>query len=469
MTEVGEGRRVADRRRGTIGVLRRGAAARAGLRGRSPRPPSDAVRARAGGRRARPSEDQERHARVREDGGARRLPLLRRRRGGGGREPRRPARPLPRRGLRGRHRVRQPARHPRRGPARAPTPRRASSPGTTATRTRATSEFDLSATRAVVVGNGNVAIDIARMLVLDPDELAPTDTADHALAALASAQVEEVILLGRRGPAQAAFTNPELRELGELSRAAPVVDPAELELDEHSRAWLEPRPTRPPSATTSCCARTASARSATRATASRCASCAPRSSCSARARTATVTGMRIVHNRIEPGRRRRAARGRDRPRGGHPLRARDPLDRLPRRPARRRPVRRAPRPDPQRRRPRVRRGRRAARGRVLRRLDQARPERRDRHEQEGRGRHGRARSSRTPRPAGCPSPPSRRRRRGDRRVAARQRPRRRRVGRLAGDRRARARPRRGRQGRPRVKLVSIDELVDASRGTPAAR
>src|ERR687892_2932767 len=61
-------------------------------------------------------------------------------------------------------------------------------------------EFDLSATRAVVVGNGNVAIDIARMLVLDPDELAPTDTADHALQALAASQVEEVILLGRRGP-----------------------------------------------------------------------------------------------------------------------------------------------------------------------------------------------------------------------------------------------------------------------------
>jgi ferredoxin--NADP+ reductase len=100
-------------------------------------------------------------------------------------------------------------------------------------------EFDLSATRAVVVGNGNVAIDIARMLVLDPDELAPTDTADHALQALAAAQVEEVVLLGRRGPAQAAFTNPELRELGELSRAVPVVDPAELELDEASRLWLE--------------------------------------------------------------------------------------------------------------------------------------------------------------------------------------------------------------------------------------
>jgi ferredoxin--NADP+ reductase len=98
--------------------------------------------------------------------------------------------------------------------------------------------FDLSATRAVVIGNGNVAIDVARMLVLDPDELAATDTADHALAALATAQVEEVVLLGRRGPAQAAFTNPELRELGELARADVQVDPAELELDPLSEAWL---------------------------------------------------------------------------------------------------------------------------------------------------------------------------------------------------------------------------------------
>jgi ferredoxin--NADP+ reductase len=99
-------------------------------------------------------------------------------------------------------------------------------------------EFDLSARRAVVIGNGNVAIDVARMLVLDPDELAPTDTADHALAALSEASVEEVVLLGRRGPAQAAFTNPELRELGELARADVVVGPDEVELDEHSAAWL---------------------------------------------------------------------------------------------------------------------------------------------------------------------------------------------------------------------------------------
>jgi ferredoxin/flavodoxin---NADP+ reductase len=99
--------------------------------------------------------------------------------------------------------------------------------------------FDLSAERAVVIGNGNVAIDVARMLLVTPDELATTDTADHALEVLAASNVQEVVLLGRRGPAQAAFTNPELRELGELTRADVVVDPADLELDEHSAAWLE--------------------------------------------------------------------------------------------------------------------------------------------------------------------------------------------------------------------------------------
>ena len=89
--------------------------------------------------------------------------------------------------------------------------------------------FDLNGGRAVVIGNGNVAIDVARMLVLDPRELAPTDTADHALEAFGAAGVTEVVLLGRRGPAQAAFTNPELRELGELERADVIVDPAQLE------------------------------------------------------------------------------------------------------------------------------------------------------------------------------------------------------------------------------------------------
>jgi len=100
-------------------------------------------------------------------------------------------------------------------------------------------EFDLSAERAVVIGNGNVALDVARMLVLDPDELALTDTADHAMAPLMEAGVREVVVLGRRGPVQAAFTNPELLELGELVRADIIVHAADLELDDASAAWLE--------------------------------------------------------------------------------------------------------------------------------------------------------------------------------------------------------------------------------------
>ena len=99
--------------------------------------------------------------------------------------------------------------------------------------------FDLGHPRAVVIGNGNVALDVARMLVLSEEELACTDTADHALQALRDSRVEEVVILGRRGPAQAAFTNPELRELGELTRADVIVDPAEVELDPLSREWLE--------------------------------------------------------------------------------------------------------------------------------------------------------------------------------------------------------------------------------------
>src|SRR5215218_664301 len=101
--------------------------------------------------------------------------------------------------------------------------------------------FDLSARTAVVIGNGNVALDVARMLALDPEELATTDAADHAVRALAAAEVERVVVLGRRGPAQAAFTSPELLELGELERCDVVVDPAEVELDVHSAAWLESR------------------------------------------------------------------------------------------------------------------------------------------------------------------------------------------------------------------------------------
>jgi ferredoxin/flavodoxin---NADP+ reductase len=100
-------------------------------------------------------------------------------------------------------------------------------------------QFDLSAARAVVVGNGNVAIDVARMLLLPRDELAGTDTADHAIDAIDAAGVTEVQILGRRGPAQAAFTNPELLELGEMTDVDVIVDPADLELDEHSLAALD--------------------------------------------------------------------------------------------------------------------------------------------------------------------------------------------------------------------------------------
>jgi len=88
----------------------------------------------------------------------------------------------------------------------------------------------LSSTRAIVIGNGNVALDVARMLVLAPTELAPTDTADHALEVLARSTIIEVVVAGRRGPAQAAFTNPELRELADLTDADIVVDPHELEM-----------------------------------------------------------------------------------------------------------------------------------------------------------------------------------------------------------------------------------------------
>ncbi len=99
-------------------------------------------------------------------------------------------------------------------------------------------DFDLSAERVAVVGNGNVAMDVARILVTSPDELARTDIADHALARLRQSQVREVVLLGRRGPVQASFTNPELKEFGELDGADVVVDPADLELDAASQEAL---------------------------------------------------------------------------------------------------------------------------------------------------------------------------------------------------------------------------------------
>ncbi|KAA0108894.1 FAD-dependent oxidoreductase [Mycolicibacterium sp. P1-5] len=91
---------------------------------------------------------------------------------------------------------------------------------------------DLSTGRAIVVGNGNVALDVARILVSDPRELAKSDIADHALDLLHAEGVEEVVVIGRRGPLQATFTTLELRELGDLEAMADVdviVDPADFD------------------------------------------------------------------------------------------------------------------------------------------------------------------------------------------------------------------------------------------------
>ena len=100
-------------------------------------------------------------------------------------------------------------------------------------------EFDLSHERAVVIGNGNVALDVARMLALTREELASTDTADAAIEAIVASGIREILVVGRRGPVQAAWTSTELGELGDLAGADALLDPAELELDPASEAELE--------------------------------------------------------------------------------------------------------------------------------------------------------------------------------------------------------------------------------------
>lgn len=89
-------------------------------------------------------------------------------------------------------------------------------------------KIDLSVSRVAVVGNGNVAIDAARMLLRTPAELEKTDVAAHALEALRHSKVREVYILGRRGPEQASFTPPELKEFGEMDDVDPIVAPEEL-------------------------------------------------------------------------------------------------------------------------------------------------------------------------------------------------------------------------------------------------
>ena len=89
-------------------------------------------------------------------------------------------------------------------------------------------KIDLSVSRVAVVGNGNVAVDTARMLLRTPAELEKTDIAAHALEALRNSKVREVYILGRRGPEQASFTPPELKEFGEMEDVDPIVAPEEL-------------------------------------------------------------------------------------------------------------------------------------------------------------------------------------------------------------------------------------------------
>lgn len=100
-------------------------------------------------------------------------------------------------------------------------------------------QFTLDARSVAVIGAGNVALDVSRMLAKTADELRTTDLPDHVLDVLERSRVQEIHLIARRGPAQAKFTTKELREMGELGNADVVVDPAELELDPASRQRLE--------------------------------------------------------------------------------------------------------------------------------------------------------------------------------------------------------------------------------------
>jgi ferredoxin--NADP+ reductase len=103
-------------------------------------------------------------------------------------------------------------------------------------------QFDLSQEAVAVVGVGNVAVDVCRILCRSREELERTDIADYALEALAASNVKTVYMLGRRGPAQAAFTNPEIKELGELLVADIQVPEEDAAIDEASRKYMEANP-----------------------------------------------------------------------------------------------------------------------------------------------------------------------------------------------------------------------------------
>jgi ferredoxin--NADP+ reductase len=90
-------------------------------------------------------------------------------------------------------------------------------------------EIDLSCENAVVIGAGNVAMDVARILALEPSELDPTDTADHAIAAFKESAIRNVVISARRGPEHAAFTSPELRELPKLEHTNVIIEKSDIE------------------------------------------------------------------------------------------------------------------------------------------------------------------------------------------------------------------------------------------------
>ena len=245
-------------------------------------------------------------------------------------------------------------------------------------------EFDLSAERAVVVGNGNVAADVARMLALTRDELAETDVADHALDVLAESNVTEIVVLGRRGPAQAAFTNPELLELGDMTDADVFVDPGDAELDPLSKAFIESE----------------AAHTTAKKNVDILGGYATREPLGKRRRIVLrflvspveilgderVEGIRIVHNELIEDEQGAVQGARHRRYGGARLRPRVPVDWLPRHADRGRALRRGALRDPERPRPHSRAQRRIRRG-----LDQARTHRHHRDQQARRpGDRGRA-------------------------------------------------------------------------------
>ena len=262
-------------------------------------------------------------------------------------------------------------------------------------------EFDLSCERAVVIGNGNVAVDVARMLALDARRAGRHRRRRPRARVLADSAIREIVVLGRRGPAQAAFTNPELLELGEMTDADVVVDPRDVALDPLSRAFVESEASitarKNVEILTGYAGREPPASAADRPA----LPASPRGDPRRRARD----GIRIVRNELVPTSGGRCAPGRPseletidcglvfRSIGyrGMPL-ADVPFDERARR-------------DPQRRGPRARPTRRAAARRVRDRLDQARADRDHRHEQARRA-GDRDAAARGPRAGRLPSRPT---------------------------------------------------------------